>query len=148
MGCQHKKNQVTSHLWDDAIILIEKLHAVGWKTLLLVEYPHKKAKMILPKDELLSKGAQRCVQNIYEIFKMMVEVNLEQATDSSHEPEEATVILNFEITNPLREQDSVATISVDQGTVAVGDQSPTGQDLTSGMTLDQGAGTEGGPNCC
>ncbi|KAG1924775.1 hypothetical protein F2P79_025941 [Pimephales promelas] len=73
MGCQHKKNQVTSHLWDDAIILIEKLHAVGWKTLLLVEYPHKKAKMILPKDELLSKGAQRCVQNIYEIFKMMVE---------------------------------------------------------------------------
>ncbi|XP_039528969.1 uncharacterized protein LOC120480080 isoform X2 [Pimephales promelas] len=83
--------------------------------------------MILPKDELLSK------------------VNPEQATDSSHEPEEATVILNFEITNPLREQDSVATISVDQGTVAVGDQSPTGQDLTSGMTLDQGAGTEGGP---
>ncbi|KAG1955371.1 hypothetical protein F2P79_008463 [Pimephales promelas] len=52
----------------------------------------------------------------------MVEVNPEQATDSSHEPEEATVTLNFEITNPLREQD-----------------------LTSGMNLDQGAGTEGGP---
>ncbi|XP_077077466.1 uncharacterized protein LOC143735229 isoform X3 [Siphateles boraxobius] len=141
-----KKNQVTSHLWDDAIILIEKLHAVGWRPLLLVEYPHKKAKMILPKDKVLGKSAQTCVENIYEIFKMMVEVNTEQATDSSHEPEEATVTLNFEIT-PLREQDSVATISVDQGagTVADFNKPPTGQDLTSGMSLDQGAGTEDGP---
>jgi len=37
-------------------------------------------------------------------------VNPEQATDSSHEPEEATVILNFEITNPLREQGAFGLI--------------------------------------
>ncbi len=31
-------------------------------------------------------------------------VNTDQTTDSSHEPEEATVTLNFEITTPIREQ--------------------------------------------
>ncbi|KAK7169978.1 hypothetical protein R3I94_000272 [Phoxinus phoxinus] len=103
--------------------------------------------MILPKDQVLGKGAQTCVQNIYEIFKMMVEVNTDQATDSSHEPGEATVTLNFEITPLTREQESVAIISVDQGagTVAVADQPLTGQDLTGGESLDQGAGTEDGP---
>lgn len=103
--------------------------------------------MILPKDQVLGKSAQTCVQNIHDIFKMMVEVNTDQTTDSSHEPEEATVTLNFEITTPIREQDSVATISVDQGAGTVADlnKPPTGQDLTDGMSLDQGAGTEDGP---
>ncbi len=52
---------------------IEKLHAVGWRPLLLLEYPYKKAKMILPKDLALGTNAQTCVNNIHEIYKIMVE---------------------------------------------------------------------------
>ncbi len=41
--------------------------------MLLLEYPHKKAKLILPKDLPLGTNAQTCVKNIHEIFKIMVE---------------------------------------------------------------------------
>ncbi|KAF4103523.1 hypothetical protein G5714_016406 [Onychostoma macrolepis] len=91
--------------------------AVGWRPLLLLEYPHKKAKLILPKDLALGTNAQTCMKNIHKIFKIMVEGNTNQATESSQEPEEATVILHLEtLVNPsTAEQDSTATACLDQG---------------------------------
>ncbi|XP_065147591.1 uncharacterized protein [Paramisgurnus dabryanus] len=140
-----KRNQVISHLLDDAVILIEKLHAVGWRPLLLLEYPHKKPRLILPKDLALGTNAQTCVKNIYEIFKIMVEGNTNQATESSQEPEEATLILHLEtLVNPSAEQ-----VSLDQGAETIDNTEsdlshPTGQDFTAAASLDQGAGTMNG----
>ncbi|XP_073703964.1 uncharacterized protein [Garra rufa] len=149
---KNKRNQMISHLLDDAVILIEKLHTVGWRPLLLLQYPRKEAKLISPKNMALSTNAQTCVKNIHEIYKIMVEAITNQATESSQEPEEATVILHLEtiVNASTEEQDSTATACLDQEAGTMDPElnlrsPPTGQDLTATSCLDQEAGTMDGP---
>ncbi|KAL0973533.1 hypothetical protein UPYG_G00205540 [Umbra pygmaea] len=140
---------MTSHLLDDAVILIEKLHAVGWRPLLLLEYPQKEVKLLLPKDQVLGKNAQTCVTNIKEIFKIIVEGNTNQPTQTtSHDSEEVTLHLES-IPNPSTgEQDSTAATGMVQGAVATDGPecelclSPTGQ---ATICMDQGAVTKADP---
>ncbi|CAL8357857.1 unnamed protein product [Boreogadus saida] len=68
-----KKNQITSHLLDDAVILIEKLNAVGWKPVLLLEYPKKEARMLLPEGLVPSVGERKCLDDIEEMYTFMIE---------------------------------------------------------------------------
>ncbi|XP_056466148.1 uncharacterized protein LOC130405168 isoform X2 [Gadus chalcogrammus] len=70
-----KKNQITSHLMDDAVILMEKLNAVGWKPILLLEYPKKEARMLLPEGLVPSVGEKKCLDDIEEMYTFMIEAS-------------------------------------------------------------------------
>ncbi|CAL8234733.1 unnamed protein product [Boreogadus saida] len=77
-----KKNQITSHLLDDAVILIEKLNAVGWKPILLLEYP-KEARMLLPEGLVPSVGERKCLDDIEEMYTFMIEAFAETLLSAS-----------------------------------------------------------------
>ncbi|CAL8240030.1 unnamed protein product, partial [Gadus morhua 'NCC'] len=68
-----KRNQVTSHLFDDAVILVEKMNALGWRPILLLEYPKKEGKIVLPEGLISSVGEKKCLDNIKEIYSIIVE---------------------------------------------------------------------------
>ncbi|CAL8366593.1 unnamed protein product [Gadus morhua 'NCC'] len=78
-----KKNQITSHLMDDAVILMEKLNAVGWKPILLLEYPKKEARMLLPEGLVPSVGERKCLDDIEEMYTFMIEALSETLLSAS-----------------------------------------------------------------
>ncbi|CAL8284499.1 unnamed protein product [Arctogadus glacialis] len=78
-----KKNQITSHLMDDAVILIEKLNAVGWKPILLLEYPKMEARMLLPDGLVPSVGERKCLDDIEEMYTFMIEAFAETLLSAS-----------------------------------------------------------------
>ncbi|XP_039536356.1 uncharacterized protein LOC120484966 [Pimephales promelas] len=99
--CKTKKNQLTSHLLDDAVILIEKLNAVGWRPMLFLEYPNQIVKTLLPEGLKLSAGEKICVDNMNTIYSMIVKGNTVPADPSTEslqlDPEQETVVvLNLE----------------------------------------------------
>ncbi|XP_077065665.1 uncharacterized protein LOC143718509 [Siphateles boraxobius] len=97
-----KKNHITSHLMDDAVILIEKLNAVGWRPMLFLEYPNKKVKTLLPEGLKLSSGEKICLNNMNTIYSMIVQGKTVPTDPSAtgnlqRDPEEETiVVLNLE----------------------------------------------------
>ncbi|KAL3066006.1 hypothetical protein OYC64_016028 [Pagothenia borchgrevinki] len=73
------KNRIKSHVLDDAALLLEKLHALGLKPLLLLAYPPTKRvprtpkmKVLMPMHAQLSTSAKTCLDNVEAIFKLMV----------------------------------------------------------------------------
>ena len=40
------------------------MNAVGWRPILLLEYPDKEAKMLLPEGLISSVGERKCLNNI------------------------------------------------------------------------------------
>ncbi|CAL8315523.1 unnamed protein product [Arctogadus glacialis] len=87
-----KRNQVTSHLFDDAVILVEKMNALGWRPILLLEYPKKEAKMVLPEG--LISGVVKKVPS-------------DPATSMPQGQGEAIYILNFEPEDPMQIQETL-----------------------------------------
>ncbi|XP_063049852.1 muscle M-line assembly protein unc-89-like isoform X39 [Engraulis encrasicolus] len=65
-----KKHQCLSHVWDSAVLLVEKLNALNWHPVLLVK-PHRTAKMLTPEGQ--NTNGEVCLRNIHEIYKLMVE---------------------------------------------------------------------------
>ena len=52
---------------------LEKLNAVGWRPIFLLEYPKKEAKMLLPEGRNSSVGERECIDNIKKMYTLMVE---------------------------------------------------------------------------
>ncbi|KAI9523798.1 hypothetical protein NQZ68_024320 [Dissostichus eleginoides] len=72
------KNRIKSHVLDDAALLLEKLHALGLKPLLLLAYPPTKRvpgtckiKVLMPIHAQLSTSAKTCLDNVEAIYKLM-----------------------------------------------------------------------------
>ncbi|XP_056455232.1 uncharacterized protein LOC130389430 [Gadus chalcogrammus] len=104
-----KRNQVTSHLFDDAVILVEKMNALGWRPILLLEYPKKEAKMVLPEGLISGVGEQKCLDNIKEIYSIIVE-GKKVPSDATSMPQgegEAIFILHFEPEDPMKIQETL-----------------------------------------
>ena len=53
----------------------EKLNAVGWRPIFLLEYPKKEAKMLLPEGLNSSLGERECINNIKIMYTLIVEGN-------------------------------------------------------------------------
>ena len=51
------------------------MNALGWRPILLLEYPKKEAKMVLPEGLISSVGEKKCLDNIKEIYSIIVEGN-------------------------------------------------------------------------
>ncbi|XP_026118743.1 uncharacterized protein LOC113097695 isoform X3 [Carassius auratus] len=121
-----KKNQITSHLMDDAVILIEKLNAVGWRPMLFLEYHNKEVKMLLPEGLELSSGENICLNNMNAIYSMIVQGKRVPADPSSNQastsnlqlgPEEETiVVLNLESIQDPPPQQEEALLSTSPAT--------------------------------
>ncbi|KAK0155165.1 hypothetical protein N1851_002497 [Merluccius polli] len=72
------KNNLKSHIIDDdTAILLEKLHTLGLKPLLLIA-KQKSTSVMMPQKVQLSTGAKTCLQNIEEIFALMLEGEIVQ----------------------------------------------------------------------
>ncbi|XP_026111673.1 uncharacterized protein LOC113088993 isoform X1 [Carassius auratus] len=151
-----KKNQITSHLMDDAVILIEKLNAVGWRPMLFLEYPNKEVKMLLPEGLELSSGENICLNNMNAIYSMIVQGKTVPADPSSNQastsnlqlgPEEETiVVLNLEsIQDPPPQQEEALLLTSPATNTNEGAQTETEEALLSTIpatNTNEGAQTE------
>ncbi|XP_026118742.1 uncharacterized protein LOC113097695 isoform X2 [Carassius auratus] len=151
-----KKNQITSHLMDDAVILIEKLNAVGWRPMLFLEYHNKEVKMLLPEGLELSSGENICLNNMNAIYSMIVQGKRVPADPSSNQastsnlqlgPEEETiVVLNLESIQDPPPQQEEALLSTSPATnTTEGAQTETEEALLSTIpatNTNEGAQTE------
>ncbi|CAL8339062.1 unnamed protein product [Boreogadus saida] len=89
---------------------VEKMHALGWRPILLLEYPKKEAKMVLPEGLISGVGEQKCLDNIKEIYSIIVEgkkVPSDTATEMPQGQGEAIYILNFESEDPMQIQETL-----------------------------------------
>ncbi len=55
------------------VFQLEKLHALGFKPILLIGCPKKTSKVMMPLHATLSTAAKTCLANMEEVFKMMFE---------------------------------------------------------------------------
>ncbi|CAL8256937.1 unnamed protein product [Arctogadus glacialis] len=107
-GDQHQTKP--GHLTSFAVILVEKMNAVGWRPILLLEYPDKEAKMLLPEGLISSVGERKCLDNIKEMYSLIVEgkkVPSDTATEMPQGQGEAIYILNFESEDPMQIQETL-----------------------------------------
>ncbi|CAL8253903.1 unnamed protein product [Boreogadus saida] len=74
------------------ITTVEKMNAVGWRPILLLEYPDKEAKMLLPEGLISSVGKK---------------VPSDTATEMPQGQGEAIYILNFESEDPMQIQETL-----------------------------------------
>jgi hypothetical protein len=51
------------------------MNALGWRPILLLEYPKKEGKIVLPEGLISSVGEKKCLDNIKEIYSIIVEGN-------------------------------------------------------------------------
>ncbi|XP_061584359.1 uncharacterized protein LOC133449246 isoform X2 [Cololabis saira] len=82
-----KKNNLKSHIVDYAAILLEKLHVLGLKPMLLIGHPKNKrdktckTTVMLPVHAHLGPAAKKCADDIDGIYKKMVEGWTSQGSD-------------------------------------------------------------------
>ncbi|XP_077100438.1 uncharacterized protein LOC143751686 [Siphateles boraxobius] len=110
-----KKNNIKSHVLDDAAILLEKLYALGMKPLLLIAHPLKvgtgkcQIKLMLPMHAHLSTSAKTCLDNVDAIYKLMVEGWTRLNPDQL--PQEENFILHLVPCDQSPQQETPATIT-------------------------------------